>query len=88
MIVGCYTVHLYCDFGKEGKRKGDSYKLHGGIEAYKLEHVMEFTGRTEGACFKEARKRGWRIYKAQGKAKCPSCSSAAAPHEQPKQEKP
>lgn len=70
MIVGCYTLHLYCDFERDGK--------HGGVETYKIGWPAEFTGKTESECLKEARKAGWRIFKAEGKAKCPRCVKAAA----------
>lgn len=76
MIVGCYTVHLYCDFGKSVAYKSQNQTLHGGRPAYLVNHRMEFTGPNLTACLKEAKKDGWRIYPAQGKAKCPSCVKA------------
>lgn len=48
MIVGCYTVHLYCD--------------HPDAAQYKCtEWPGEFTGQTERECLAEARKAGWKI---------------------------
>ena len=72
-IVGCYILHLYCDFGV--KVEGD-YEKHGGRWYYELNFPGEFTEHTEAACFKEARKAGWKIYPAQRKAKCPHCVNA------------
>lgn len=72
MIVGCYSLHLYCDFGKGPE--GD--QTHGGVRFLEFPH--EFTGKTESACLKEARKAGWKIYPAQRKAKCPKCVAATS----------
>lgn len=58
MIVGCYTMHLYCD----GPRKHDYGTM-----------PLELVGETEGACFARARKHGWRIDKHVHKAYCPAC---------------
>ena len=65
MIVGCYSLHLYCDFGDAEIHEGMTFP-------------HEFTGRTEAACFRDAKKRGWRIYSQQRKAKCPRCVKSAA----------
>lgn len=59
MIVGCYSLHLYCDFDRHEK------------DTHTFPH--EFTGRTEGECFKDARSKGWKIYPKDDKAKCPRC---------------
>jgi hypothetical protein len=63
MIVGCYTLDLYCD------AKNDS---HGYKE---FPHV--YTNHTEGRCKRDARRDGWRFRKrADGTwaAYCPKCS--------------
>lgn len=77
MIVGRYSIHLYCDFGIPSKpERGEAYTLHGGRPNYELDQQMEFTGKNEAACFRESRKVGWKVYPAQGKAKCPACAKA------------
>lgn len=61
MIVGGYTLHLYCDFGEGGATNAP-------------EHPMgEFSAATMTVCYADARRKGWKIYEAQGKAKCPAC---------------
>ena len=67
MIVGCYSIDLYCDFGPHPV-------------GYGFPH--QFTGQTEAVCFREARKKGWRIYRKQGKAKCPRCVAALIKREE------
>ena len=62
MIVGCYSMDLYCDFGPHPI-------------GYDFPH--QFTGRTEAECFRNSKKRGWKIYPAQRKAKCPRCAGEA-----------
>lgn len=60
MIVGCYTLHLYCDFNADHAPGEQCY-------------MGEFTGHSMTASYKEARHAGWRVYPAQQKAKCPAC---------------
>lgn len=48
MIVGCYSMDLYCDVK-------DAF----GCRAY----PGQFTGRTESECIRKARKAGWRVVK-------------------------
>jgi len=64
MIIGCYTLHLYCDVPKcTYNNKGGSYIPD------------EFTGETGGECRNAARKAGWRLL-ADGNACCPECNKA------------
>lgn len=64
MIVGGYTLHLYCDF-----HEGDEWdKAHGYPET-----PADFAGRNEAICFTAARAAGWKVYRLQYKAKCPIC---------------
>lgn len=48
MIVGCYSVHLYCD-----SPEGGTYKC--------TEWPGEYTGRNEREALANARKAGWRV---------------------------
>jgi hypothetical protein len=61
MIIGGYTVHLCCD--------GDPHCLR--RKSYWWQ--QEFTGPTEGNCYYQARKAGWKLRTARGKAMCPEC---------------
>ena len=48
MIVGCYTVDLYCDHPDGGK--------------YACTHWPgQFTGKTERGCLGQARRQGWQV---------------------------
>jgi hypothetical protein len=71
MIVGCYTVHLYCDGeSHEGYQSEFGYFVMtpGGRE----EIQNEFAGRNERDCLDQAKQVGWRITKAR-QAFCPFC---------------
>lgn len=53
MIVGCYSVHLYCE-------------AVGHLEFPQIDEPIlrkEFTGQNERECFQEARNAGWKIIK-------------------------
>ena len=65
MIVGCYTLNLYCDV------PGCTYNNRG--RGYEPD---EFTGVTGGECRKAARKAGWRLWLVEGNACCPECNKA------------
>ena len=65
MIVGGYTLDLYCD----------SEKCPVGFKAGR----WSFTGPTKARCMREARKGGWKI--RLGKAICPKCAVARHPKE-------
>jgi len=47
-IVGCYSVHLYCDHPDAAKHVCPDFPA-------------EFTGKSERNCLAEARKHGWKI---------------------------
>ena len=70
MIVGCYSMHLYCD--KSSIAPGEVYDDLGHIYH---EFPHEFSGRTEAECKKSARERGWKFTGA-GEAHCPKCTKA------------
>ena len=64
MIVGCYTLDLYCDNAGE---------YPDGIHEYK-EFPREFTDEYGSKCRKMARKEGWTLNLKDGTALCPKCS--------------
>lgn len=76
MITGCYDMHLYC----RHENLPLSYVMD--YEDCPLGHHRygefphQFTGRTEGDCKAQARKRGWKFSK--GDATCPRCARASA----------
>jgi hypothetical protein len=78
MIVGCYTIHLYCDTGNAKPGMTDdgkpySERVHGYEQGF-----GEFTGHTEGECKRAARRAarraGWRFGR-DGRVYCPRCES-------------
>jgi hypothetical protein len=64
MIVGCYSVDLYCDYEN--------------MNHFWHSCPPQFTGETEAECLRDARRCGWRF--SRGKrprlAKCPECVKA------------
>lgn len=60
MIVGCYTLDLYCDSKREHHYQEDNVSFG-----------KQYTGRNERECWQQARADGW---KKQGVyAFCPKC---------------
>ena len=71
MIVGCYTMDLYCDV------EGCTYNNRGG-----LCEPDQFTGLTVSECRRKARAEGWRLDIRTGMATpqiavCPECGHSA-----------
>lgn len=63
MIVGCYSVDLYCD-NTEGKKCPSPWSSFPWV----------YTGETQGECLRQARKAGWRFSRERPrKAYCPKC---------------
>jgi len=60
VIVGAYTLHLYCD-----NTKATSHRHR----EFPHEFVAEFGSRARA----NARRAGWRINKRDGEAICPKC---------------
>ena len=60
MIVGGYSLHLYCDYCNRNV-------------GFSSNHPDEFAAETGGECRKQARKRGWQMDWSNGIAKCPTC---------------
>jgi hypothetical protein len=67
VIVGCYSLDLYCD-----RDNPDGYTIADIPEHGFREFPHQFTGHTEGVCMRDARRRGWRF--ADGKSYCPKCA--------------
>lgn len=71
MIVGCYSVDLYCDNWFDHP-DGTRYTGH----PNRKPHV--YTGETEAGCLRQAKHDGWRITRAANKGDrksyCPACS--------------
>lgn len=59
MMVGCYTLDLYCD--------RDSLRHKYG------EFPHQYTGKTESSCRRQARLDGWRLNLRTGTDICPAC---------------
>ena len=76
MIVGSYSLHLYCD---NTKWHGDCLHLHVVTENQKLTNegyrggFAEYIGQTYGECVRYARKDGWVVAHDQSTAYCPRC---------------
>lgn len=67
MIVGCYTLHLYCD-GERcvlGRSRGE------------IIGPSEYTGNTGGEARSAARRDGWKIDEPNDKAWCRKCRKEA-----------
>jgi len=63
VIVGCYTLDLYCDHPHD--QEIDNNQEHYG------DHLAQFTGRTETGCIQRARAAGWSINKSADRVMCP-----------------
>jgi len=61
VIVGGYSLHLYCDD-----------KKHDPLITQIQNH--QFSGPTKMAATQEARAAGWKLYETQDVAICPHCS--------------
>jgi hypothetical protein len=68
MLVGCYSLDLYCDTGDDafGSKCPHRPILRNG--------QGEFTGPNERVCLQRARKAGWTFKEGATKAFCPACS--------------
>lgn len=70
MIVGGYTLDLYCRNGRVSEGKGCKHPGERGMEAA----VGQFTGQTEREARKAARAAGWRF--SIDDVTCPYCMRA------------
>lgn len=69
MIVGCYTLDLYCD---TPDCPNATCRYAGGGERAP---PAQFTAEFGSVCRERARKRGWTL-KRDGRAFCPDCTKA------------
>ena len=72
MIVGCYSMHLYCDTGNDMPGMPGDY----GKTPHNFENPGrgEFIGHSESECKKQARMAGWRFTRDR-RVICPSCNT-------------
>lgn len=61
MIVGCYTLDLYCENQDDPRHKWNAFPV-------------QITGETFNGCAWKARKAGWMINRKTGICLCPLCS--------------
>lgn len=75
MIVGGYTINLYCDHPKHGKQTTFSDgTVHVEVSAAQWVYLcIEFVGHSERECKQQARESGW-VFKRGRKVICPFCS--------------
>jgi hypothetical protein len=68
MIVGCYTLHLYCD----------ARATPGCIAVREsgLDQPFQATGQNFRDCQEQARHSGWRLSIVRDTAVCPACAAA------------
>lgn len=69
MIVGCYTLDLYCD--TPGCRMGRCFYTGDSTTP-----PFQTTAETGAECRTKARRAGWRLDLKNGLARCPKCQKA------------
>lgn len=71
MIIGCYSMHLYCDTGNAtpGMPGDGGTSPHDHSDA----GFAEFTAQTLGECKAQARKLGWHFMRDK-RVICPRCA--------------
>lgn len=76
MIVGGYSLHLYCDC--EGHINDYERAQQAGRQTWEQNShdIGEFTGHSRAECVKAARSDGWVIDITSGRCKCPTCAKA------------
>lgn len=72
MIVGGYSLHLYCD--TDGCKNQNARPTQDSTGAAA---PGEFNGDTKNECVKAARRRGWSLSFLTGRATCPDCPKPA-----------
>lgn len=75
MIVGCYTLDLYCDSGlnQPWNTKGHTGYSPGASGAFASAYPEQLTGHSQRDCEQQARACGWKLIKKYGTAICPTC---------------
>jgi hypothetical protein len=79
MIVGCYTLHLYCDY------PDDDYS-HRGSGEWPGPGYGSFNGRTEAGSKREAIRKGWKFHRDGDRVLCPFCVAAGRKLPKPPQD--
>ena len=74
MIVGCYTLDLYCD--RFSVSPGEVTDEHG---HWYNEFPHQFTAELGSECRAKAKQRGWKLNLKDGTALCPKCSGKRKP---------
>jgi len=69
MIVGCYSLDLYCDNFDIAKNQAEDRYGH----RYN-DFPHQFTGFSRAECVRNARRRGWIVNISGNKAYCPDCA--------------
>lgn len=71
MIVGCYTMDLYCEVHYSENEMEKVYAFAKRNLMYRHNKVHQFTGPTEANCNKQARADGWKLDLKTGQCWCP-----------------
>jgi hypothetical protein len=72
MMVGCYSLHLYCDTAGCPNSTAKPSNMPAGASP-----PAEFTHQTnEAGAFREARKAGWKLNSKDWTCYCPQCVKA------------
>lgn len=72
MIVGTYTLHLYCDSGLKQPYADERHERLPGHHG----EPGEFTGNTRAECLRKARKAGWFVTGSnENTVTCPRCAA-------------
>lgn len=67
MLVGCYTLDLYCDYDELVPGSAEDAEGHSPGN-----YMGQFTGRSRSACIRAAREAGWLFHKDDTHS-CPVC---------------
>lgn len=67
MIVGCYSLDLYCDSGVRRPYGTPGHSGHDG-------GAVTYTGHTYAQCAKQAKQDGWRLDNGNRTCLCPICA--------------
>ena len=68
MIVGCYSMDLYCEAANAEYRSTHPEEM----QQRCTDWPAQFTGRSEAQCVQKARAAGWTIRLKLGKCYCPN----------------
>lgn len=74
MIVGAYSLHLYCDDPKHPNERATAVMGQAVWERYRSFQPGDYSGNNRTDAVKQAKARGWTFNFEEGKAFCPCCS--------------